>query len=84
MADDDANTVKQFTDEGIVNEVCGKSDLQESDDYDDETLEPVSTNMLAVHQQPFRQLVYTPGFGEKHAATLNKLEAILIPFSHEI
>ncbi|KAH6948713.1 hypothetical protein HPB50_025927 [Hyalomma asiaticum] len=36
-ADDDADTVEPCTDEGIVNEVRGKSDLEESDDDDDET-----------------------------------------------
>ncbi|KAH6920027.1 hypothetical protein HPB50_028984 [Hyalomma asiaticum] len=36
--DDDADTAEPWTDEGIVNEVRGKSDSQESDDDDGETL----------------------------------------------
>ncbi|KAH7969443.1 hypothetical protein HPB52_022367 [Rhipicephalus sanguineus] len=59
-ADDDADTVELCTDEGIVNEVCGKSDLEESDDdYDDETLEPAPTRVpVAIgYINSLRQLV---------------------------
>ncbi|KAH7939347.1 hypothetical protein HPB52_011367 [Rhipicephalus sanguineus] len=43
-ADDNADTAEPCTDEGIVNEVLGKSDFKETDD-DDETLEPAPTSM---------------------------------------
>ncbi|KAH7968265.1 hypothetical protein HPB52_007274 [Rhipicephalus sanguineus] len=45
MADDDADTAEPCTDEGIVNEVRGKSDSEESDDDDNETLEPAPTSV---------------------------------------
>ncbi|KAH6944609.1 hypothetical protein HPB50_004250 [Hyalomma asiaticum] len=45
-SDDDADTVERSTDQGIVGEVHGKSDLQESDDDDDETVELAPTSTL--------------------------------------
>ncbi|KAH6938141.1 hypothetical protein HPB50_007229 [Hyalomma asiaticum] len=44
-ADDDADTAEPCTDEGIVNEVRGKSDSAESDDDNDETLEQAPTSV---------------------------------------
>ncbi|KAH7951172.1 hypothetical protein HPB52_006040 [Rhipicephalus sanguineus] len=76
LADDDADTAEPCTDEGIVNEVRGKNDSEESDNDDDETLEPAPTSVfLAIgYIDSLRQLVYAKGLGEEHAATLNKLE----------
>ncbi|KAH7951773.1 hypothetical protein HPB52_012849 [Rhipicephalus sanguineus] len=80
MADDDADTAELCTDEGIVNEVRGKSDSEESDDDDNETLEPVPTSVpVAIgYIDSLRQLVYAKGLGEEHAAALYKLETTLI------
>ncbi|KAH6923604.1 hypothetical protein HPB50_003230 [Hyalomma asiaticum] len=79
-ADDDADTAEPCTDEGILNEVRGKSDSAESDDDDDETLEPVPTSVpVAIgYIDSLRQLVYAKGLGEEHAVALNKLETTLI------
>ncbi|KAH6934180.1 hypothetical protein HPB50_021482 [Hyalomma asiaticum] len=78
-ADDDANTAEPCTDKGIVNEVRGKSDSEESDD-DDEMLEPAPTSVpVAIdYIDSLRQLVYAKGLDEEHAAALNKLETTLI------
>ncbi|KAH7939465.1 hypothetical protein HPB52_012771 [Rhipicephalus sanguineus] len=75
-ADDDADTAELCTDEGIVNEVRGKSDLNESDDDADETSEPAPTSVpVAIgYIDSLRQLVHAKGLGEEHAAALNKLE----------
>ncbi|KAH9367982.1 hypothetical protein HPB48_022391 [Haemaphysalis longicornis] len=43
-ADEDADTWEPCMDEGIVKEVLGKSDVEESDADDDETSEPASTS----------------------------------------
>ena len=78
-ADDDADTAEPCTDEGIVNEVRGKSDSEESDD-DDETLEPAPTSVPVAsgYIDSLRQLVYAKGLGKEHDAALNKLETVLI------
>ncbi|XP_049267374.1 tigger transposable element-derived protein 6-like [Rhipicephalus sanguineus] len=44
-ADDDADTAEPCMDEGIVNEVRGRSGSEESDDDDDETLELAPTSV---------------------------------------
>ncbi|KAH7976400.1 hypothetical protein HPB52_013137 [Rhipicephalus sanguineus] len=61
-ADDDADTAEPCTDEGIVNEVHGKSDSEELDDDDDETLEPAPTSVpVAIgYIDSLRQLVTIP------------------------
>nr|XP_037280134.1 LOW QUALITY PROTEIN: tigger transposable element-derived protein 6-like [Rhipicephalus microplus] len=77
-ADDDADTAEPSTDEGIVNEVRGKSDTEES--YDDKTLEPATTSVLVAidYIDSLRQLVYAKNLSEEHAAALTKLETVLI------
>ncbi|KAH7969025.1 hypothetical protein HPB52_013697 [Rhipicephalus sanguineus] len=77
-ADDDADTAQPCTDEGIVNEVRSKSDSEELDNDDDETLEPVPTSVpVAIgYIESLRQLVYAKGLGEEHTAALNKLETL--------
>ncbi|KAH6941761.1 hypothetical protein HPB50_023567 [Hyalomma asiaticum] len=79
-ADDDADTAEPCTDEGIVNEVHGKSDSEESDDDNDETLEPAPTSVpVAIgYIDSLRQLVCAKGLGEEHAVAFNKLETTLI------
>ncbi|KAH6947787.1 hypothetical protein HPB50_021427 [Hyalomma asiaticum] len=78
-ASEEGHSSESCMDEGIVNEVRGKSDLEESDDNSDETLEPTSTSAPVVvgYIDSLRQLVYAKGLGEQHADTLNKLETAL-------
>ncbi|KAH8025420.1 hypothetical protein HPB51_007732 [Rhipicephalus microplus] len=61
-ADDDADTVEPCTDGGIVNEVRGESDLEQSDCENDEALEP------APHA------AYATGLGEGAACRLVTLK----------
>ncbi|KAH9371646.1 hypothetical protein HPB48_000500 [Haemaphysalis longicornis] len=79
-ADEDADTAEPCTDEGIVNEVRGKSDAEESDADDDETSEPapISAPIAMGYIEDLKQLLYAKGLGEEHAAGLNKLEAAFI------
>ncbi|KAH9375475.1 hypothetical protein HPB48_011501 [Haemaphysalis longicornis] len=70
----DADTAEPCTDEGIVNEVRGKSDAEESDADDDESSEACAYKCACCNGL----LVYAKGLGEDHAAVLNKLETALI------
>ncbi|KAK8765187.1 hypothetical protein V5799_032204 [Amblyomma americanum] len=76
--DGDAYTAELCTDEGIVSEVRGDSDTEESDE--DETSEPapISVPVGMGYIESLRQLVYAKGLGEEHASALNKLETSLI------
>lgn len=58
-ADEDADTAEPCTDEGIVNEVRGKSDGEESDGGDDETSEPapISAPVAMGYIEDLKQLV---------------------------
>ncbi|KAH9373602.1 hypothetical protein HPB48_014801 [Haemaphysalis longicornis] len=79
-ANEDTDTSEPCTDEGIVNEVRGKSDAKESDADDDEASEPapISSPNAMGYIEDLEQLVYTNGLGEEHAAALNKLETAVI------
>lgn len=79
-AHEDADSAELCTDEGIVNEVRGKSDAEESDADNDETSEPapISAPVAMGYIEDLKQVVYAKGFGKEHAAALNKLETALI------
>ncbi|KAH9363820.1 hypothetical protein HPB48_021106 [Haemaphysalis longicornis] len=77
---DSARPLSLAVQTGIVNEVRGKSDAEESDADDDETSEPapISAPIAMGYIPDLKQLVYAKGLGEEHAAALNKLETALI------
>ncbi|KAH9360479.1 hypothetical protein HPB48_009658 [Haemaphysalis longicornis] len=79
-ADEDADTAEPCTNEGIVNEVRGKSDALESDEDDDETSERAAINAPSAmgYIEDLKQLVYAKGLSKEHAAALNKVETAFI------
>ncbi|KAH9372060.1 hypothetical protein HPB48_019003 [Haemaphysalis longicornis] len=74
-ADEDADTDEPCTDEGIVNEMRGKSHAEESDADDYETTEPspISAPIAMGCIEDPKQLFYTKGLREELAAALNNL-----------
>ncbi|KAH6935295.1 hypothetical protein HPB50_005030 [Hyalomma asiaticum] len=71
-ADNGADTAEPCTDEGIVNEVPGKTDLEESDD-DNGQRNLGASACKHVHTTGYIELVYAKGLGEEHAATHREL-----------